>query len=185
VPAIERCLLASTWIRLASMAKRSPPTRPAARHASTTLSNTRRKTSPFAETLVAGARERRMVRDDIFDTELAEPAIGEVHLHLSANQPLRPDRKDIPHDQHPDHQFRIDRRGDPSMNNEVQVRCEDRTDRVSAKTKLVENLTLVTLRTAHHRPRRDSHQHNGIMLRGLSQPIFATKAAPSRHASGC
>ena len=75
--------------------------------------------------------------------------------------------------------------GDPSMNNEVQVRCEDRTDRVSAKTKLVEKLTLVTLRTAHHRPRRDSHQHNGIMLRGLSQPIFATKAAPSRHASGC
>src|SRR6201994_234569 len=45
-PAIERCLLASTWIRLASTAKPSPPTRPAARHASTTRSNTRRKTSP-------------------------------------------------------------------------------------------------------------------------------------------
>src|ERR1700683_5674891 len=29
-PAIERCLLASAWIRLASTAKPSPPTRPAA-----------------------------------------------------------------------------------------------------------------------------------------------------------
>src|SRR6476646_11357972 len=45
-PAIDRCLLASAWIRLASTAKPSPPTRPAAMHASTTRSNTRRKTSP-------------------------------------------------------------------------------------------------------------------------------------------
>src|SRR6476620_11076086 len=27
------------------------------------------------------------------------------------------------------------------------------------------------------RPRRDSRQHNGITLRGLSQPTFATKSA--------
>src|SRR5882762_3953024 len=37
---------ASAAIRLASTAKPSPPTRPAAMHASTTRSNTRRKTSP-------------------------------------------------------------------------------------------------------------------------------------------
>ena len=37
----------------------------------------------LAEALVAGARERRMIRDSILDTELAEPAIGEVHLHFT------------------------------------------------------------------------------------------------------
>jgi hypothetical protein len=30
------------------------------------------------------------------------------------------------------------------------------------------------------RPRRDSPQHNGITLRGLPQPTFATKSANSR-----
>jgi type I restriction enzyme M protein len=38
-----------------------------------------------------------------------EPPIGEVHLDFTADQSFRADRKDIPHDQHPDHQFRIDR----------------------------------------------------------------------------
>ena len=51
-----------------------------------------------------------MIWDSALDTELAEPAIGEVHLHFTAEQPLRADRKDVPHDQHPDHQFRINRR---------------------------------------------------------------------------
>src|SRR5438105_14425849 len=32
------------------------------------------------------------------------------------------------------------------------------------------------------RPRRDSRQQNGITLRGLSQPTFATKSAHLRHA---
>jgi len=36
LPGIERCLLASATIRLASTAKPSPPTRPAAMHVSTT-----------------------------------------------------------------------------------------------------------------------------------------------------
>ncbi len=47
LPAIERCLLASAAIRLASTAKPSPPTKPALMQASTTRSNTRRKTSPL------------------------------------------------------------------------------------------------------------------------------------------
>jgi hypothetical protein len=45
-PAIERCLLASAAIRLASTATPSPPTRPAAMHALKTRSNMWRKTSP-------------------------------------------------------------------------------------------------------------------------------------------
>ncbi len=31
------------------------------------------------------------------------------------------------------------------------------------------------------RPRRDSRQQNGITVRGLSQPTFATKSAMNRH----
>src|ERR1700694_5866392 len=42
-PEIERCLLASAAIRLASTANPSPPTRAAAIHASTTRSNTWRQ----------------------------------------------------------------------------------------------------------------------------------------------
>jgi hypothetical protein len=47
-----------------------------------------------------------------------------------------------------------------------------------AKTKLVEELTLVTLQTADHgSTRRDSRRHNGITVRGLSQMTFATISA--------
>ena len=130
----------------------------------------------LAETLVAGARERRMIRHSILDTELAEPAIGEVHLHFTADQSLRADRKDIPHDQHPDHQFRIDRRAthgrimrckftakpgqiESSVDLPHQMIFGNRV----AKMKLVEQLTLVTLQTAHHgstSPRIASPQRN-------------------------
>src|SRR5437016_4145101 len=69
-----------------------------------------------------------MIWDRILNAELAEPAIREVHLNFATDQPLRADRKDISHDQHPDHQFRIDRR--PTWtNNELQVRCGARKDR--------------------------------------------------------
>jgi hypothetical protein len=68
------------------------------------------KNLSLTEAFVAGARKRRMIRDSVLDAKLAEPAIGEVHLNFTADQPFRADRKDIPHDQHPDHQLRIDRR---------------------------------------------------------------------------
>ena len=117
-----------------------------------------------------------MIRDSILDTELAEPAIGEVHLHFTADQSLRADRKDIPHDQHPDHQFRIDRRAthgrimrckfaakpgqiESSVDLPHQMIFGNRV----AKMKLVEQLTLVTLQTAHHgstSPRIASTQRN-------------------------
>src|SRR5215212_294375 len=51
-----------------------------------------------------------MIWDSVLNAELAEPAIREVHLNFATDQPLRADREDISHDQHPDHQFRIDRR---------------------------------------------------------------------------
>src|SRR5947208_16002700 len=51
-----------------------------------------------------------MIWDRMLNAELAEPAIREVHLNFATDQPLRADREDISHDQHPDHQFRINRR---------------------------------------------------------------------------
>ena len=62
-----------------------------------------------AETLIACSRERRMIRDLVLYAELAEPAIGEVHLQLATQQPLGTQAKDIADDQHPDHQHRINR----------------------------------------------------------------------------
>jgi hypothetical protein len=41
-----------------------------------------------AEPLIARPRERRMIRDLVFDREPAEPAIGHVHLHITAQRPL-------------------------------------------------------------------------------------------------
>src|SRR5262245_18595055 len=67
----------------------------------------------LAEPLVARARERGMIGDLVLDAQAAEPAIGQVHLYLTAQQPLRSDRKNIADEQHPDHQHRIDRWASP------------------------------------------------------------------------
>ena len=50
-----------------------------------------------------------MIGNRICDTELAEPAIGQIDLHLRAESPLRTERKHVAHEQHPDHQHRINR----------------------------------------------------------------------------
>ena len=49
------------------------------------------KNFAIAKALVAGARERRMIRQ-VSSIQL-EPAIGEVHLHFTTDQSLRTDRK--------------------------------------------------------------------------------------------
>ena len=64
----------------------------------------------IAEPLVAGTRERRMVGDLGLDAQTAEPAIGQVHLHLAAQRPFRADREHVADEEHPDHEHRIDRR---------------------------------------------------------------------------
>jgi hypothetical protein len=113
-----------------------------------------------------------MIRDSILDTELAEPAIGEVHLYFPTDQSLRADRKDVSHHQHPDHQLRIDRRA----SHRRIMRCKpgqiesriDPPDQVIGRhrifeVELVEKLTLLSLQTAHHRstsPRFASAQRN-------------------------
>src|SRR5215470_7535992 len=39
----------------------------------------------LAEALIAGARERRMVRDGVFQAQVTEPPVGEVDSHLAAD----------------------------------------------------------------------------------------------------
>src|SRR5262245_9255970 len=62
-----------------------------------------------AKPLIASTRERGMIRDLVFDREPAEPAIGEVHLHVTAQRSLRADGEHIADDQHADHQLGINR----------------------------------------------------------------------------
>src|SRR4029450_11332801 len=50
-----------------------------------------------------------MIGDLIFDTELAEPAIGQINLYLRAQPPLRTQCKHVAHQQHPDHQNWVNR----------------------------------------------------------------------------
>src|SRR6185295_15784534 len=101
-----------------------------------------------------------MIRDSVLDAQPAEPTIGKVHLHFTADQPLRTDRKDIPHDQHPDHQLWIDRRAPhrrimrckfTAMPRQIESSVDLPNQMIFrnrlAKTKLVEQLTLVTLQT--------------------------------------
>src|SRR4029450_8982520 len=54
-----------------------------------------------------------MIGNLVLNTQAAKPPVGQIDLHLSAELPLRVDRKHVADDQHPDHQHRIDR-GSPS-----------------------------------------------------------------------
>jgi hypothetical protein len=75
-----------------------PPASPAAMHFATTPSKTRRKASHS----MPCAAEHRRVGDTVLNAELAEPAIGKVHLHLGAvlprdaNQREQDDTRDRP-----------------------------------------------------------------------------------------
>src|SRR3954467_2389430 len=51
-----------------------------------------------------------MIRKLVLNREPTKPEIGQVHLHLTAQCPLRADREYVADDQHPDHENRINRR---------------------------------------------------------------------------
>lgn len=54
-------------------------------------------------------RKGRMVRHVSFETEPAEPRIGQVEMHLFAEPALRADAEAVAHEQHPDHRLRANR----------------------------------------------------------------------------
>ena len=120
-----------------------------------------------AEALIARPREGRVIRDPVLDAQAAEPAVGQVHLHLAADRPLRADREHIAKDEHPKHKYRIDRRTahrgvmrrefsvDPG---EIQNRGDlsdaviDRNDIIEAER--IKKLPPVLLKPPHHRRHR-------------------------------
>ena len=51
-----------------------------------------------------------MIRDLVLDAQAAEPAVRQIDLGLTAEQPFRPNSENIADDKHPDHKYRIDRR---------------------------------------------------------------------------
>jgi len=55
-------------------------------------------------------REGRVVGHRAIEPEPAEPPVGEIQMDLFAQPPLRADAEAVADDQHPDHQFGIDRR---------------------------------------------------------------------------
>src|SRR5690242_8184920 len=56
-----------------------------------------------------GARECRMIRDLVLNSQTAEPAIRHVDRELATEHSLRADRKHIANDKHPDNQLWINR----------------------------------------------------------------------------
>ena len=52
----------------------------------------------------------RVIRDAVAEVKAAKPPIRQVQMHLLAEPPLRPDAEAIAHQQHPDEEFRVDRR---------------------------------------------------------------------------
>src|SRR5262249_29044529 len=104
-------------------------------------------------------------RDLVFNREPTKPAIGKVHSYITAQRPLRSDRKHVADDKHPDHQHWIDR-----WPTELRIiRCQlgmhptqiknrsDLAHRVIVRhrlieTKRIEKLLLVVPQPPHHRP---------------------------------
>src|SRR3954471_23556851 len=104
-----------------------------------------------------------MIWDSVLNAELAEPAIRDVHLNFATDQPRRADREDISHDQHPDHQFRIDRR--PTYGRIMRCKFAAEPGKIESsidlphqmifgncviELKLVEKLRLFALQPSHH-----------------------------------
>src|SRR3954451_21047322 len=104
-----------------------------------------------------------MIWDSVLNAELAEPLIREVHLNFATDQPLRADRKDISDDQHPDHQFRVDRR--PTHGRIMSCKFAAQPGKIESsidlphqmifgdcviELKLVEKLRLFALQPTHH-----------------------------------
>src|SRR6516165_3555324 len=63
----------------------------------------------LAKALETIDRKCRVMRDLVGKIELAEPPVAKVQLHLLAEAAFVPNAIAVAHNQHPDHQFRIDR----------------------------------------------------------------------------
>jgi hypothetical protein len=123
-----------------------------------------------AEAAMAVLGEGRMVRHFARQAEPAEPTIGEVQMDLLAQSTFRADAVAIADDQHPDQQFRVDRRPSGCAVERRQVRPDiakvdeviDRSQHMVdghmlLERKLVKQSTLIDLPLAHH------HLHSALI----------------------
>src|SRR4029453_14318253 len=63
-----------------------------------------------AKPFVARPRKGGVIGDPVLDPQAAEPSVCQVYLHLTADRSLRADRECVAENEHPKHQYRIDRR---------------------------------------------------------------------------
>src|SRR5438128_285308 len=136
---------------------------------------------------VAVLRERRMVRHCIPETQSTEPAIGQIEVDLFAQPALGTNAKAVPHDQHPHHQLRIDRRP-PSVaverrkmttqlaevENSINTAQQVISRNVIVEIERVEQLPLPARSLPHHRRRSLSHALPSSIAtkRALSREFF-------------
>src|SRR5438552_11767873 len=111
-----------------------------------------------------------MVRHCILETQSTEPAIGQIEVDLFAQPALGTNAKAVPHDQHPHHQLRIDRRP-PSVaverrkmttqlaevENSINTAQQVISRNVIVEIERVEQLPLPARSLPHHRRRSLSH----------------------------
>ena len=120
-----------------------------------------------AEAAVAIDREGRVVGHFVLEVETAEPAIGQMKLDLFAQLALIPDAVAVADNQHPQHQFGIDRRSTDLAIERFQLLSEldqnPRHDRIETAQEVVlrnaffeveriEQPTLIPRLPSHHHP---------------------------------
>src|SRR5437870_10364387 len=96
--------LASAWIRLASTANPSPPTRPSWMQRCRTVSNSRRSRS-LSRKRPCRFFERVEWSGTGPSSPIRQPTVGQVQMNLFAQPPLGADAKAIADDQQADQQF--------------------------------------------------------------------------------
>jgi hypothetical protein len=105
-----------------------------------------------------------VIRDLVLDAQAAEPPVRQVDLDLPTQQSFRADTKHITDDQHPDHEYWIDRRPADrgiigcqlgvhprQIENRRDVAHEVIVRHYLIKAERIEQLSLVVLQPPHHR----------------------------------
>src|SRR5580692_1121438 len=127
-----------------------------------------------------------MIGNLVLDAELAKPPVGQIDLDLSAQPPLRADREHIAHNQHPDHQHRINRRAarvrvvrrkllmhPTKVQNIVDLAHQMIGRHHLVEFKRIKELALTAFPPTHHEPLPPMpSQSNGIIVRDSSQWEF-------------
>ena len=154
-----------------------------------------------AKAAVTIDRKCRMIRNLVVEIETAEPAIRKVKCDLLTKPPLKTHTVAVAHDQHPDHELRVDR-GSPNVAVErsqllVQVREHSRHDRIDPTQQMarwntafeieqIEQLALIARLPTHHGkppPLKPSSRRNHCSPK-IASPFstlsFKTRRPPQR-----